>query len=245
MGGHQWGDVDIDNILKLIEQASREGGLTAEDIRSRRHTADHMNGWPRPDQIPRIKDLGMILGGTNLYIHQDSPRWLRDYGEKALDRVLPRKGLADAGVMSGIEIDKPIELTDATAFTTLSWSINRKGQDGKVYAPHQRIGREVALKTATLWGAYYLLKENVLGSLEPGKFADFLVLGSRLSHDSRGRDRKHSHCDDHGGRQSGASGSLLGPRIGDAAHGGSSGTGRPGRSLLSTVRGTVGFRRVA
>ena len=79
--------------------------------------------------------------------------------------------------MTGIEIDKPLELTNANAFTPLSWSITRKAQeDGKVYAQQQRISRELALKTATVWGAYYVLKEGRLGSLQPGKFADFLVL---------------------------------------------------------------------
>ncbi|MBI4483339.1 MAG: amidohydrolase family protein [Acidobacteria bacterium] len=176
IGSHQWGDVDINNILNLIEQASKEGGLTPEEIRARRHTADHMQGWPWPDQIPRIKELGMILGGTNLFIFQDSPRWLRDYGEKALDMVVPRRSLVEAGIMSGIELDKPYEVTDKNVFTYLSWSIHRRAQDGKVYAPRQRISREVALKTATIWPAHYVLKEDVLGSLEPGKFADFLVL---------------------------------------------------------------------
>ena len=177
IGSHQTGDVDVNQIMDLIEQASNEGGLTPEEIRARRHTADHMSGFPRLDQIPRIQKLGMVLGGTNLYIRQDSPRWLRDYGEKALDRVVPRKSLSEAGVMTGIEIDKPLELTDANAFTPLSWAITRKAQeDGKVYAQHQRISRELALKTATIWGAYYVLKEDRLGSLQPGKFADFLVL---------------------------------------------------------------------
>ena len=40
-------------------------------MRARRHAADHMNGWPRPDQIPRMKELGMehlyveIAGGDH------------------------------------------------------------------------------------------------------------------------------------------------------------------------------------
>ena len=176
MGSHQSGDVDIDNIMNLIEEASKEGGLDAAEIRARRHTADHMQGWPRPDQIPRIKDLGMIVGGTNLYIHQDSPLWLRDYGEKALDWVVPRKSILDAGIMQIEELDKPYFNTNANVFTALSWSISRKAMDGKVYAADQKISREVALKTGTIWPAYYVLKEDVLGSLERGKFADFLVL---------------------------------------------------------------------
>jgi len=78
--------------------------------------------------------------------------------------------------MSGIEIDKPYELTDSNAFNDLYWGITRVAADGKMYAPNQRVTREIALKTATIWPAYYVLKENQLGSLERGKFADLLVL---------------------------------------------------------------------
>jgi predicted amidohydrolase YtcJ len=176
MGYHQWGDQGVRAILDLIERASKDAGFGPEEVRARRHTADHMNMWPSPDQLPRIKNLGLILGGSNLYIYQDSPRHLRDYGERALDRVVPRRTLIDAGVMSGIEFDKPLELTDHNGFTELYWSISRTAQDGKGYGTHLKISREEALKTATIWPAYYVLKEKVLGSLEVGKFADFLVL---------------------------------------------------------------------
>ena len=176
MGGHEAGDVDVDGLLDLIEEASREAGFSLEEIRAKRHVVDHMNAWPRPNQIPRIKSYGMVLGGTNLYFRQNSPRWLRDYGESALNRMVPRKSVIDAGIMNAIELDKPYENTDATAFDALSWSITRQAIDGKVYAQDEKISRQLALKTATIWGAYYVLKESALGSLETGKLADFLVL---------------------------------------------------------------------
>jgi predicted amidohydrolase YtcJ len=134
-----------------------------------------MHGWPRPDQIPRIAKLGMIAGATNKYILR-TPEWVLDYGEQALEMVAPRKSMIDAQIMNGFEIDAPLENTPWNMFLSLYWSIARQGPDGEVYAPHQRIGRELALKTATIWGAHYVLKEQVLGSLERGKFADFLVL---------------------------------------------------------------------
>ncbi len=176
VAGHQWGDAGIDMILTMIKQASKEGGMTPEQIRARRHVADHMNGWPRPDQIPIMKELGLIAGGTNMYINGGSAMWMKEYGEQSVEWVVPRGGLVKANVMSGIELDKPIELTDQNTFIDLYWSIQRKGQDGKVYAPDQKISREQALKTATIWGAYYLLKENQIGSLTKGSFADYLVL---------------------------------------------------------------------
>ncbi len=176
MAGHETGDISIDNFMNLIEQASKEAGLTAEEIRAKRHVADHMSGWPRPNQIPRLKDLGMVVGGTDRFIRLNSAAWMRDYGESGLETVVPRGALLEAGIMNGIELDKPYEVSDATVFDDLSWAVSRKGQDGKVYAQHQGISREVALKSGTIWGAYYVLKEDLLGSLEKGKFADFLVL---------------------------------------------------------------------
>lgn len=175
MAGHQWGDVGIDFILTMLKQASLDGGLTPDQIRARRHVADHMNGWPRQNQIPLMKELGMISGGSNMYIHQ-SQAWMKEYGEQSVEWVVPRGGLARAGVMNGIEVDKPIEFVPQNVFIELAWPILRKAQDGKVYAPDQRISREISLKSATIWGAHYMLRESLLGSLERGKFADFLVL---------------------------------------------------------------------
>ena len=175
MAGHIFGDVAIDNLLRMIEQASKAGGISPEEVRAKRHiVGDHMNGWPRPDQIQAIKKIGGIAGGTNIYI-LDQHRWLRDYGERALGMVVPRAGMFEAGVMNGFEIDKPLELTNNTVFTPLSWTITRADKHGKKY-PAQAISRGQALKAATLHGAYYVLREAQIGSLEPGKFADLLVL---------------------------------------------------------------------
>lgn len=40
----------------------------------------------------------------------------------------------------------------------------------------QRMTRAEALASFTLWAAYAAFEEHVQGSLEPGKFADFIVL---------------------------------------------------------------------
>ena len=176
IGGHQFGDGNIDLIADLIEEASAAGGLTLEDIRARRHTADHMYLWPRPDQVPRIRNLGMLTGGTERFIVLNTERDVRDFGERVAEWIVPRASLLRNEIMSGIEIDKPYELVEANAFNDLYWAITRKADGGQVYATNQRISREVALKTATIWPAHYVLRENLLGSLERGKFADLLVL---------------------------------------------------------------------
>jgi predicted amidohydrolase YtcJ len=54
--------------------------------------------------------------------------------------------------------------------------INRKDVNGKVWGPDQALTRQEALYTYTRWSSEYLLKENFLGSIEPGKAADFIVL---------------------------------------------------------------------
>ena len=176
-GGHTGGDREIDYILDIIEQASQDAGMTLEQIRAMRHAYDHMAMSPRPDQIPRIKNLGMQTGGWDLSVREGAVRRvLANYGEEATQWIIPRRSLFDAGVRNSVEIDRPLGYTDLTYFTVFHVGITRKDQDGKVTAPTQAVSREEMLKAATLFGAYYTMQEDNLGSLEPGKLADLIVL---------------------------------------------------------------------
>ena len=177
MGDHIMADGEIDIVLDIIEKASKDRGMTVEQIREKRHVTEHMAMYPRPDQIPRYKNLGVMSSGWDLYIWEKSgDRILKDYGEQGAMNVVPRKALFDAGVMNSVEIDRPIGYTDITYFQVLHTGITRKDQDGKIYAVKNAISREQMLKSAITFAAYGVKKENVIGSLEPGKFADIVVL---------------------------------------------------------------------
>ena len=177
VGVHTVGDGDIDYLLEIIERASADAGFTLDQIRAKRHTFDHLVMAPRPDQLPRIKRLGMVLGGAVWYYIEEAASRVETYGERAAQWMIPKKSLMDSEIPSAFEIDRPLATTSLTVFWTLARTMDRKRpQDGKAYAPNQRIGRELALKMATYWGALYLKKEDKLGTLEPGKFADFIVL---------------------------------------------------------------------
>ena len=176
-GDHQMGDGEIDLVLDIIERASRDGGMTPEEIRAKRHVTEHMAMYPRPDQIPRYKELGMMTSGWDFYIWEGSAQQvLRDYGERGAMQVVPRKSLYDAGIRNSVEIDRPIGYTNLTYFQVLYSGITRKDQNGKVTAPQQAVDRQAMLKSATLWAAYGVKREDMLGSLEPGKWADLVVL---------------------------------------------------------------------
>ena len=174
---HSSGDRDIDFLLDAIERASRDAGFTLDEIRSKRHAFDHCQFAPRPDQIFRIKQLGMIVSCQSVILYEPvTERLLQNYGPRMAERIVPRKLLADSQVMNTFEIDRPIGHTDRNAFFYLHLAIARRSRNGDVIGPGQRIDRVTSLKTATVWAGYYVLREDLLGSLEPSKFADFIVL---------------------------------------------------------------------
>ncbi|OFV99800.1 MAG: hypothetical protein A3F68_10855 [Acidobacteria bacterium RIFCSPLOWO2_12_FULL_54_10] len=176
-GDHTGGDLDVDYTMDIIEQASKDAGMTLDQIRAKRHAYDHMHMSPRPAQVPRIKNLGMIVGGYNLQIWEGGAESIyEDYGEQAVEWIQPRRSLLEAGIMNSVEIDRPIGYTNLTYFHVLYAGITRKDMHGKVWGPNQTVSRQAMLKSATIWGSYYAKMENKSGSLEAGKFADFSVL---------------------------------------------------------------------
>ena len=180
---HTGGDKDIDNLMDAIESASAEAGFTLEDIRAKRHAFDHAAGAPRPQQIPRMKRLGMMASLNNNLLWEPpsvvpnmtgTTLMAKIYGSEYASWVAPRRSTTAGGIMTGFEIDRP--LPHKIFFFLLKGMTRYNDLDGRVYGPNERTDRIIQLKAMTRWGAYYLLREDQLGTLEPGKFADFVVL---------------------------------------------------------------------
>jgi len=89
------------------------------------------------------------------------------------DTISPLQSLRDAGVHFALATDNvPVSM-----FYPIWEAVARKDRaSGDVIAPGQRLSRESALRAATNDGAYITFDEDVKGSLEVGKLADFVCL---------------------------------------------------------------------
>jgi len=79
------------------------------------------------------------------------------------------KSLLDAGIIIASGSDCPIE--DPDVVMGLHALVTRNG-----FVPEESISMKDALKTYTINGAYAAFEENVKGSIEVGKLADFVIL---------------------------------------------------------------------
>jgi predicted amidohydrolase YtcJ len=171
---HVAGDKAHDTMLDLFEKAEQQ--LGEDTIREQRFAFDHCV-FIRPDQIERAKRFGVSWSCHSGYLYRDAP-WLAPlYGKEIVDKwMLPLKSLLDAGMPVAWHTSSDFVTDREPPFKHLHIMVTRKAHDGKVYGPRERIDRKSALRLMTMGSAYYVLREKVIGSLEPGKLADLVVL---------------------------------------------------------------------
>ena len=129
------------------------------------------------EDIPRFAELGVIASMQATHATSDK--------NMAEDRVGPERILGgyawrrmlDAGVVVANGSDFPVELSNP--FHGLYASVTRQGRDGEPeggWYADQALTRAETLHSFTLGAAYAAHQEDRLGSLEPGKWADFIVI---------------------------------------------------------------------
>ncbi|MBI4478520.1 MAG: amidohydrolase family protein [Acidobacteria bacterium] len=169
---HAEGDKGIDYFMDAVEEAMQENpGVTLEYVRSLRLGTDHCNLSPSPDQLPRMAKLGMFksCAGGNI----NAIRWFGPgmYPDFYIRQIAPVRTAIQAGIRITSE-------STSNFFVGAQQFITRKTADGKVVNLPEAVDRNTALKMMTNWSAWALLREDRLGSLEPGKLADYIVLNS-------------------------------------------------------------------
>jgi predicted amidohydrolase YtcJ len=87
------------------------------------------------------------------------------------------RSLLNTGVVIANGTDFPVEEVDP--LRTFHSAVTRQDENNWPaggWFPDQRMTREEALKSMTIWAAYAAFQERDLGSLTPGKYADFVIL---------------------------------------------------------------------
>jgi predicted amidohydrolase YtcJ len=153
-----------------------------EAIFKARPTADHRFRIEHAqilhsDDIPRFAKLGVIP--SMQASHQTSDMYWAGIrlGETRLRGAYAWRSLLASNVIIPNGSDFPVERVDPL----ISFKASVARQDAANWPiggwyPEQRMTREEALLSMTLWPAYAAFQEQELGSLTPGKRADFVVL---------------------------------------------------------------------
>jgi predicted amidohydrolase YtcJ len=173
MMGHTAGDKALDLVLDKIEQAIEDDpGITLEYVRSRHYTTDHCTFYPRPAQIPRLAKLGFILScGSGL---DGRARILAQYfSMHYASWIAPVRSLLDAGVKVSFEGEGNPGGSHLAGGIQL---MTRMTSDGTPVAPEMAIKRNEFAKMVTSWAAEFMGKPDEIGTLEVGKWADFVIL---------------------------------------------------------------------
>lgn len=176
---HSCGDKSARMALDYYENAINLHGKN-----QCRHAIEHVELIAEED-IPRFGAMGIIpsvqpehIALTQAFDENPYPVTL---GEDRASRTWPLKSLYDSAGILAIGSDCPV--VDNNPFLEIYRGVTRLHNDGKPeggWNPFEKLTMYEVLRSYTYGSAYGALREQELGSLEPGKFADIVVIDRDL-----------------------------------------------------------------
>jgi len=151
--------IAVDLYKKLLEEFPRN---------DHRHRIEHASILTS-DVLEDMNKYGIIASCQPPFINSEF-NWLeKRLGKERCKNTYPMRSILDNGVILISGSDCPIE--DPSPILGLHALVTRNG-----FVPEECITMEEALKTYTIYPAYAAFQENIKGTIEVGKLADFVIL---------------------------------------------------------------------
>ena len=167
---HAIGDAANAQVISTYEALSKKYG------RDRRWRIEHFQ-IADPTDIPRLAPAGIIASMQPT--HQTSDRLMAEkrLGPNRLAGAYAWQSVLKSGARLAFGTDFPVE--SPNPFPGLSAAISRQDMNGQPpggWIPSERLTFAQALSAYTRGAAYADFAEDRIGSLEPGKWADFVIV---------------------------------------------------------------------
>jgi len=163
---------DLGNRLALNSFEKSQGGKPSP-LRNRVEHAQII----AMDDIPRFAELGVVASMQSTHATSDKNMAEDRVGPERIRGGYAWRRLLDSGAILANGSDFPVELSNP--FHGLYAAVTRQGRDGEPdggWYADQALSRAEALYSFTMAAAFAANQESRLGSLEPGKWADFIVI---------------------------------------------------------------------
>ena len=170
---HTDSDGAMDLVLEAFEAADKESS-----IHDKRWTIEHAT-YVQPDQMERIKRLGLVIS-AQAQLYRGAANAVRTFGKERTDRAVPLREFMDRGITVTGGSDWGGNSDSNNPFVNIYFYVTRRSSDGNVIGAAEKISRADALRVETINNAYLTFEENIKGSIEAGKLADFVVLSQDI-----------------------------------------------------------------
>ena len=177
VGFHAIGDRGVEMALQAFAEAGRylqERQPQAVRTQDHRWRVEHAQVL-EPGQFARFRELGVIASMQPNHLLTDMNWAQARLGAQRARYSYAWKSFLQNGVRLAFGTDYPVE--PITPFRGLYAAVTRKNEAGaKEYFPQEKLTIDQAIAAYTSGSAYAQFAEHDLGMLQPGMWADFVVL---------------------------------------------------------------------
>ena len=172
---HVIGDRAVRELLDWYEEAFNAVPKSERAVAEPRWRLEHAQIIQPQDQ-ERLVSLGILVSMQPSHGIGDLNFAPDRLGAERLSHAYPWQQLIDRGLMILGGSDAPVELGDPRIEFYAAVARKRlDGTSGEGWHPEHAVTRETALKMFTIWPAYGAFQEDIRGSVEVGKYADFTI----------------------------------------------------------------------